>query len=209
MLKHNLSYCRHIEVVPQGLAESFIPICISNAQKARQGKLKIGYIGRACEIKGCHLLVAATASLPDNLDFELHIYGCNPKEKYYEYLLTLSKANPRIFFHELLPLMEIIKKYSELDVLCLPSMVYETGPLTLLEGVYSGCFVAGSENIGQMDFLKKFGKCLQCNTVQSWSDFFQECYNSLESIRQNRRSIFEQYRTMETVAKEILEFTGI
>ena len=79
-----------IAVVPQGLSDGFISQLRDNAAMERTGCLKIGYVGRAAKIKGCHLLVEAMKQMPAEAELELHIYGCDESTEYVRFLHVLA-----------------------------------------------------------------------------------------------------------------------
>ena len=96
---------------------------------------------------------------------------------------------------------EILNAYGQIDVLCIPSLVYETGPLTLLEGLYSGCVVAGSSHLGQIDYLKQNGTVVPNDDAESWASFFNECLVSATKIRNNRNANTVPIRSMRKCAE--------
>ena len=106
--------------------------------------------------------------------------------------------------NEQLPAEEIPERLGDLDVLCIPSAVFETGPLTLREGVYSGCLVAGSDQIGQMDFLNRYGRTIVPNHANAWAEFMSDCIRDIGSVRNGRKTEFPEAKSMGSVAKMIL-----
>ena len=191
-----------IAVIPQGLSDTLISQLKENATTVRTGCLKIGYVGRVAKIKGCQLLVEAMKQIPAELQLELHIYGCKDISPFCQQLYQTAGDDKRIVFHSLMPVEEVLKEYARLDVLCIPSIVFETGPLTLFEGIYSGCRVYGSTMIGQIELLRKYGTVVDDNTSEAWKNVFCECVINLSQLR-SQRSMFFSYRTMATVAYEL------
>lgn len=194
-----------ILLIPQELGEARLAACLRQAKKARCGIPTFGYVGRCCSIKGCEILVAAALKLPPDLEFILRIYGCDWTDPYCRDLQSMAARDSRIELYELMPPEEIPDKLGSLDVLCIPSLVFETGPLTLREGVYSGCYVAGSDQVGQMDFLLHYGKLIDSNTPEGWAAFFTECIRNIEKIRRSRQDSFPNAKSMDFVAEEILK----
>ena len=193
-----------IAVIPQGLSDTMLPQLRENATTMRTGCLRVGYIGRATEIKGCHLLLDAMKLMPADAQMELHVYGCDESTQYVERLHQMAGGDHRIIFHSVMAAVDVLKEYAQLDVLCIPSIVFETGPLTLLEGIYSGCRVYGSTQIGQMETLKEYGEVVYDNVPSAWSAVFQKSLQNLNMIRNNRPTHFI-YRTMKAVAKELFD----
>ena len=194
-----------LTVIPQGLDESRLQACLEQANHPRTGNIRFGYIGRCIKIKGCHILVKAALQISRDKSFHLDIYGCDWQDTYCREIMTMAKDDERISFYPKLSGDDIIEKYKELDILCIPSIVFETGPLTLLEGVYSGCLVVGSDQVGQKDFLLKYGILQTPNTATSWYHFFDKCIFYKEKIRNRTPIKFQNYRSMNNVADQLLQ----
>lgn len=195
-----------LHVMPSGLSEEVLAVCRANAQKKRTGKLKILYAGRYEPGKGVNLLIEAARSLPENLDFQLDIYGYRDKE-YYSYVkegFAIAAGDPRICIHPMIPPPELLEKYAKYDIQCVPSLISETGPLVVLEGLYSGCFVATSVFIGLKKEVEQYGITIQPNDIKHWSEFFRHCIANKETIRACRIKNFSEVRSMNAIAKQIL-----
>jgi glycosyltransferase involved in cell wall biosynthesis len=188
---HFLEKCgisnERILLLPQGLSKENCQRCLENSKVPRYGIIKFGFTGRMNAVKGADILVEAAKRLPEEVPFELHLYGFRANESYSQIIKTLAGNDKRIVLHDVVPYYELILAYRNLDVVCIPSVCFETGPYTLLEGVFSGCYTACSENIGQMEFARKFGKILSPNTSETWSNFFQECIVNVSRIREQAR----------------------
>lgn len=193
----------NIELIPQGLEHNRLQECKVNLARKRHGELNIGYVGRIDPIKGCDILVEAAQKTDENLPLRLHMYGCNIEEDYRKKLETLAMNHKNIIFHAPLSPKEIISVYGGLDVLCIPSIVHETGPLTLLEGVYSGCMVAGSNNVGHISVLKKYGEIIKNNSVLEWRNFFIRYIDQKEILRNKERANIEDDWDMVNISKKI------
>ena len=194
-----------IGYIPQELEESRLKACLQQNIKERCGIPHFGYIGRCCEIKGCKILVEAALKIPKEIAFQLDIYGCNWNDPYCRKLKEISENDSRIRLFEMIPSDEIPEKLGAFDVLCIPSIVFETGPFTLREGVYSGCYVIGSDQIGQMDFLLKYGHLIKENTPEAWTSEFLNCIRNMKEIRAKKKNYFSAPQSMNSAAKEILD----
>ena len=100
------------------------------------------------------------------------------------------------------PLSEMVKQYSLLNLLAIPSVWLETGPLTLLEALQMNVVVYGTETIGQKQILEEYGKVIRPNTVESWRKALTL------AIEKHRTGTFlalrpPRIRTMEDVANEM------
>lgn len=114
------------------------------------GKLRIGFIGGLSEHKGAHLLISAVRSLPENVHWELKIYGKSDVDpRYFEKLKQLAGDDQRIRFCGTFPNQIIGRIFAGLDVLVVPSVWYENTPLVIYSAHAAGCPVIAS-NLGGM-----------------------------------------------------------
>jgi len=115
-----------------------------------KGKFRVGFIGGLSEHKGAHLLISAVRSLPDDLSWELKIYGRSDTDPtYFNKLQQLSDGDGRIQYCGTFPNEIIGKIIAELDVLVVPSIWYENTPLVMYSAQAAGCPVIAS-NLGGM-----------------------------------------------------------
>ena len=93
-----------------------------------------GYCGGLSPHKGVHILVSAFRSLKAS-DVELRIYGSAAAHEtdYERGLRNRARRDPRIRFYGTFPHEQLSKILSELDVVVIPSLVYETYSLILHE----------------------------------------------------------------------------
>lgn len=103
--------------------------------KIPANKLRIGYLGNIAPIKGIHLLIEAFRLLMfEGKEAELRIYGdINKSPAYARQLRWLAGADGRILFlgaydHDRLP-----ELFQQIDLLVIPSLWNEIGPLVTLE----------------------------------------------------------------------------
>ena len=193
-----------LHIIQSGLSEEVLSICHKNAKKVRLGKLKMLCAGRYDSVKGFNMIVDAANTLPKEMDFQLDIYGFRDRDNYYVSKgFDLAANNSHIHIHPMLPPMELLPKLADYDVLCIPSCVFDNGPLVVLEGLYSGCLVATSEFIGLKNDVEKYGIIIHPNSVAAWRDFLKQCIDSKEAIRAKPRKEFPKYRSMNSIAKEI------
>ena len=83
-------------------------------------------------------------------------------------LQQLAQADSRI---ELVPkksFADTLAEYRRVDLLAIPSIWMETGPLTLLEALAVGVPVYGSNRIGHLNLLRKHGRIVEPNTPAGW-----------------------------------------
>ena len=72
------------------------------------------------------------------------------------------------------------------------------------EGLYSGCHVVTSLNIGQLDYVKKYGHVIISNSVDEWKAYLIHACENLETLRSNRIQHFNEYRSMTLIARELV-----
>lgn len=117
----------------------------------RQGSpLRVAYIGRFDRVKGVDVLLRAFARLPRECAIELHLFGVaqgTEGEEYLAALRRLAAGDRRITFHGALSPANRARVLGDMDVVAVPSMWFETGPLVVLEAFAAGLPVLGS-NLG-------------------------------------------------------------
>ena len=124
-----ITLCRH------GLPEELIPV-VRPESKPTSDVLQIGFIGRFSYVKGVHLLITAMKRLPRSMRVELKLFGrANTLEekKYLAKLMKMSVSVSRIVFCGELTKENKKKVFESIDILAVPSIWFETGPLVVLE----------------------------------------------------------------------------
>jgi glycosyltransferase involved in cell wall biosynthesis len=109
--------------------------------------LRVGFVGRYDPTKGVHVLVDAFRRLPADLPIQLHLWGIarTPEAVAYRDLIAQRALGlPSVTMH---PESSPEAIYPRMDVLAVPSIYFETGPLVVLEAQAWGLPVIGS-NIG-------------------------------------------------------------
>ena len=206
VLERNGAPRDHIVHNPQGVSMDFVRTAEQVDHPPRdRATFNVGYVGRVTPVKGVHNLIEAFAKTyyPHA---QLHIIGCDSTRAgnlYLQHLKKLAGDDPRIHFIGILPFDAIIGAYQNLNVLAIPSLWLETGPLTLLEALSLGVAVWGSDTIGQMAVLKAHGRVIKPNTVAAWqaaleTAFSQHASGALECTRSP-----VAVRTMREVAREM------
>jgi len=171
--------------------------------------LKVGYIGRFNPVKGVHVLIKALKRLPQNTSIELRIYGRvndNEDRSYLAYLKRLAAKDKRILFCG--ELKESLRKkvFSGLDVLAVPSLWLETGPLVVLESKNFKVPVIGS-NLGGIAELVNDGidgMLIEAGNIRMWAKAFTEICLHPDRIKAMAKNI-SIIRTSKKVAEEMKE----
>lgn len=104
------------------------------------GVLRIGYLGQIAPHKGIHVLVKAFRRLvPGRTVPELHIYGDRTRfPQYGARLEQLAAGHSRIRFHGGYDNRRVEAMLSQLDVIVVPSVWFETGPVVVMEAFAAG-----------------------------------------------------------------------
>jgi glycosyltransferase involved in cell wall biosynthesis len=156
--------------------------------------IRIGYLGRFDPIKGVHVLVEAIKRLPLDIPIELRLYGRVNNEEGQAYLKKLQKTSNhdgRILFCGEVTDKDYPKIFSNLDILAVPSLLLETGPLVVLEAFAAGIPVMGS-NLGGISELVTSGVngiLLEPGNVKAWNKAIQQLCLYPDSLKSWVRGI--------------------
>lgn len=155
---------------------------------ARNGPLRIGYIGRFDPIKGVHTLINAVKKIPKTLPVELLLYGTansTAEEAYLWKMQAVSADNARIIFKGPLNNEKKADAIKEFDILAVPSLVYETGPLVLLEAFAAGVPVIASDLGGMKELVRDgiSGVLVRPGDARAWSGAIRRLALDRQTIR--------------------------
>ncbi|MGH9384226.1 MAG: glycosyltransferase [Vicinamibacterales bacterium] len=135
--KTKLTLCR--QGVDQAHAQSRVA-------RVGSGVLRVGFVGRYDPVKGLHVLVDAVMRLSADTPVELHVWGVartTADREYRAHVQQRANGDPRLVFHE--ETADVGHVYRSIDVLAVPSIWLETGPLVVLEAQAAGLPVVGSD----------------------------------------------------------------
>ena len=139
------------------------------------GPLRIGFIGRFNYIKGPHILIKAIKRLPKDCRVELRLYGrinSREDERYFKRLKKITHNDVRIKFCGELRQENYQEAMRNLDIIAVPSLWLETGPLVVLEAFIAGIPVIGS-NAGSIPELVTdgvYGMLVEIGNVKAWAN---------------------------------------
>jgi glycosyltransferase involved in cell wall biosynthesis len=160
LLANNGIALEKIRLIRHGIPNTNEPLPKSEPEIVRRtSPLRIGFVGRLTPLKGPHVLVKALRSLPRSISLEVNIYGNVQSEQDSEYLVRLQAAahrDGRIRFHGELEFGKKAAAFNSLDILAIPSVSFETGPLVLLEAHNAGLPVLASR-IGTIEEMIRDG----------------------------------------------------
>ncbi len=132
-------------------------------------KLRLLFIGRITSVKGIHILIQAVQKLNADL-VDLVIVGkAIPEDLEYEsYWKSKSNASSNIEWKGRLNPEEINLEFEKADILCVPSIWLETGPLVVYEANAKGLPVLGSDlgGIAELVQHEKDGFLVRPNNVE-------------------------------------------
>ena len=200
-----------IELCPQGVSST--SLLLTGKRNHPTGlaneTFNIGYVGRVVPVKGVDILVDSFNMLAAK-DVRLYIYGwpdVAPENDFYDSIQMVAEKNTRIQLVPRLPMTELMKRYGELDLLCIPSVWPETGPLVLFEALQCGVPVYGTGRVGQLKLLQSRGLVVEPNTREEWYKALLDSYQKYCSGQwdQARTRAFGagELRTMADVAGDV------
>lgn len=122
--------------------------------KVENKKIRVGFIGRYNVVKGLHVLLnALTAKNFKNFELEICL-AISPNESLDLTLINKLKANYKIQLHYNKTRPELVAILDNLDILCVPSIVAETGPYVVYEALSRNVPIIGSELGGIKEIIK-------------------------------------------------------
>lgn len=120
--------------------------------------LVIGFLGRIHPFKGLDVLLDAVSLIPSHR-IKVRIAGGGDVD--YVERLRRASTDSRIEWLGAIPPSEVVEFLSSIDVLVVPSVWMETGPMTVVEAWAAGVPVIGSERGGVSEWIQEFGGGLQ------------------------------------------------
>lgn len=146
-----------LAVVPHGLDGSLF----EGMRRMRSPVLRFGYLGPVVPPKGVHILIEAFKMIAGS-DCNLHIWGevlpFHKDTNYGHRLAVLVKGwESSILFHGRYEHIDVARVLSEIDILVVPSLWYESFSMTLMEGFQAGLPVIAS-NFGALASTVKDGE---------------------------------------------------
>ena len=211
VLTRNGAASDRVSLCPQGTPEEFfgahtrdIHIGASNC-----GTFVVGYVGRCTLVKGIDILVEGFHRLAAP-EARLKIFGWveDPSTSALaRKIRRIVDADPRIKLVGKLPMNQMIRAYSQLHMVAIPSIWFETGPLVLFEALQLGIPVYASDRIGQIELLQERGRVVEPNTPGGWHRALEmalQIYRTGQWEQEQRRALGPgRLRSMADVAAEM------
>jgi len=207
VLRHNGTPEDKLVLSRQGLAEGASPYHRSPPEPflgPQAGALRVGYFGRLDQTKGLEVLVEAIRGSTANIALTVHGVAQAGSERYAAALMALAGEDSRISFRPPVPSHAVVSTMSEIDVVAVPSLLMETGPLVVLEAFAAGCPVLGSNLGGIAELIRHDvdGLLVEPGDVTEWRAALEKLANNrglLAALHSNIR----RPRTMSDVVGDM------
>jgi glycosyltransferase involved in cell wall biosynthesis len=142
-----------ISILSHGL--DFQPMPSSRQKRDRQ--IHFVYTGRAHRFKGMEVFLGAISKIPRDKKAQFHFFGKPFKmDGPWEIAERLSRSDTRIRLHLAYNAEELPSILSQMDVMVVPSLCMETGPLIALEAMAAGKPIIGS-NLPGINEMVQYG----------------------------------------------------
>jgi glycosyltransferase involved in cell wall biosynthesis len=121
---------------------------------SERGPLRIAFLGRMDPMKGAHLLIDAVLAESElNLQLDLFCIPQYERGGYAARLRSLADADLRIRIHDPVPSADAVDRLRGYDLLAVPSLCMETGPLVVLEAFAAGIPVIATRLGGMREIV--------------------------------------------------------
>jgi glycosyltransferase involved in cell wall biosynthesis len=130
-------------------------------------------VGRVSPVKGVDILAEGFLQVPGE-DLRLKIYGVRAEDESLaplnNKLRSFAQRDTRIELYPMLSLPDVLRAYQDLDLVAIPSVTLETGPLVLFEAHQLGVPVFGSGRLGHPKLVEVGGMVVDPNSPEGWRD---------------------------------------
>lgn len=109
------------------------------------GRLRVAFLGRCDPVKGIEVLIDAVRMLPRDAAIVVSFFGPYWSDGFGQGLLKRIAGDARFAPPVLVPPTELPRVWAQTDLLAVPSLWPETGPLVVLEAFAAGVPVVGSD----------------------------------------------------------------
>ena len=174
--------------------------------RGRDSSVRIAFLGRLNPVKGIHILVLALRSV-QAVNVQLNIFGITQgsrDEAYARELKLAAASDSRITFHPPVSPSQVVSVLRTYDVVAIPSLWLETGPMVVLEAFAAGIPVIGSRLGGIEEQVQHEvdGLLVEPASVVAWAEALRRVSGS-PGLLARLRSGVRPPRTMTTAADEI------
>jgi glycosyltransferase involved in cell wall biosynthesis len=122
-------------------------------------------------VKGIHTIVDAFKRLAPDVRAELIVHGLPGDADYERSVRRMAAGENRIVFGDPVARADIFNALAGFDVLAVPSLWMETGPLVVLEAMAVGTPILGSNlgGIAELVEANVSGQLLPAGDINAWS----------------------------------------
>lgn len=168
--------------------------------------MRLAFLGRVDPTKGLSVLLNAMKRVPD-LPLELHVHAVIQEGSYNALAKKLREAaatDSRVRLLDPVPRSEVCDVLQSFDALVVPSLVFETGPLVVLEAFAAGIPVIGSGWGGIAEWVEheRNGLLVSEQTPEAWAAMLRRLVNERDLLPRLRAEV-KPPRTMLEVAAEM------
>jgi glycosyltransferase involved in cell wall biosynthesis len=146
-LEANAFPAHKIVISRQAVAQSLVEQGARRRARDPGEEIRIGFVGRLEHYKGVHTLLEAMALIPRDVPIRLLVAGSGTEVPYLRGLEAAAEGDKRIEFLGEISHDRLAGFLEQIDILAVPSIYMETGPLVVLEAHTFGIPVMGA-NIG-------------------------------------------------------------
>ncbi len=137
--------------------------------------LRLGYLGRFHPVKGVDVLVRAVRRLSPQVRLTLTLCGTatsDEEKEYLEKIRAIARLDSRIRVEDQIGRDQLSGFFRGIDVLAVPSVWLETGPLVVMEALAHGVPVLGSNLGGIAELIEEGGNgwLVAPGDSQAWAE---------------------------------------
>jgi len=150
---------KQAEIIPMGINVGEFRGLTKEGKYNLQKCLKVLFVGRLVEVKGCEYLIKAFTLIKKKIPYaQLDIVGNGPLEKSLRELVTDLDLGKQVNFIGYIDHKKVKKYYSCADIVVFPSIIdaagYQEGlPVVLLEALASGKPIIATKTKGTMEVI--------------------------------------------------------
>jgi glycosyltransferase involved in cell wall biosynthesis len=119
--------------------------------------LRLLFAGRLSDIKGVHVLTSAVRLISSAVPLKVEIIGAKGPNAYYERIRREIARDPRIDLQPPVGSAQAMAAMARADAVIVPSLWPETGPYTVIEAMWVGTPVVGSDRAGIREIMDEWG----------------------------------------------------
>jgi glycosyltransferase involved in cell wall biosynthesis len=190
----------------QGVARQ--PALIASSRTAttfsNERPLRLAFFGRVESQKGVHVLAAALA-LDPALPVVLDVFGLRSDEQFWQQLLKQTSSDARVRLLSPVAADAVVTTMQQYELVVVPSLWLETGPLVVYEAMAAGVPVLGSRLGGIAELVQHdvTGALVEAADPQAWLAMLHQIIREPERLLHWQQQLHRP-RTMHDVAVDML-----